>query len=236
MSNTIETSLEITTPIDAVLFDYGLVLSGPPNAKAWARMRTITGLDEESLHREYWAHRHEYDRGTHIAYAYWELVAAGNGLTFTPEQIADLVATDTDLWTDLNYPMVEWARALQQAGIRTGILSNLGDAMAAGLLKKFDWLSGFYHCTWSHALQIAKPERAIYQHATEGLATAPDRILFVDDRADNIAAAQEFGMKTIQYRDHAQFADEMYARGFGPLLHPRPHDPAHDALDKTKAL
>ncbi len=212
--------LKITTPIEAVLFDYGLVLSGPPNAAAWARLRDVTGLDEESLHREYWAHRHAYDRGTHTAEAYWQLVAAGNGRTFTPDQVASLTAADLDLWTDLNLPMVEWARALQHAGIRTGILSNIGDAMAAGVLQKFDWLRAFDHCTWSHALQLAKPELAIYRHAAEGLATDPDKILFIDDRVENIEAAREVGMQAIQYVDHAQFADEMYARGFGQLLQP----------------
>ena len=212
-------NLKITTPIDAVLFDFGLVLSGPPNPAAWARMQAITSLDEEALHREYWAHRHAYDRGTHKAEAYWQLVATGNNLSFSPAQVADLIAADVDLWTDLNVPMVEWAQELQRSGIRTGILSNIGDAMAVGLLQKFDWLSAFDHCTWSYALQLAKPELAIYEHAIKGLGTEPAKILFVDDRAENIEAARMSGMQAIQYLDHAQFVDEMYARGFGHLLH-----------------
>jgi putative hydrolase of the HAD superfamily len=219
-SNQTDSNLKIATAIEAVLFDFGLVLSGPPNPAAWARMRDVTSLDEEALHREYWAHRHAYDRGTHTAVAYWQLVATGNNLTFSPDQVADLIAADVDLWTDLNLPMVEWARELQSAGIRTGILSNIGDAMAAGLLAKFDWLSAFDHCTWSHALLLAKPERAIYEHAIKGMQTEATRILFVDDRAENIEAAVASGMQAIQYRDHAQFTAEMYARGFGNLLQP----------------
>ena len=216
----LDSDLKITTPIDAVLFDFGLVLSGPPNPAAWARMRAVTSLEEEALHREYWAHRHAYDRGTHTAAAYWQLVATGNDLSFSPAQVADLIAADIDLWTDLNVPMVEWAQELQRAGVRTGILSNIGDAMAVGLLEKFDWLGAFDHCTWSHELQLAKPELAIYEHAIQGLDIDPAKILFVDDRAENIAAARESGMQAIQYADHARFVDEMYARGFGHLLHP----------------
>ncbi|NYF80264.1 HAD family hydrolase [Granulicella arctica] len=214
-----------TTQIEAVLFDYGMVLSGPPNAAAWERILSITGFDEDGLHREYWKHRHPYDRGTHTGEAYWQLIAGGNGTTFDAAQIAGLIAADVDLWGDLNLPMVEWAQQLQRAGIRTGILSNIGDAMASGLLAKFAWLANFHHSTWSHTLKLAKPEPEIYLHAAECLATAPDKILFIDDRADNIEAARNFGMQAIQYADHAQFVEEMYARGFGSLLHPEPTAP-----------
>ncbi len=210
----------LATPIYAVLFDYGMVLSGPPNPLAWARMRDLTDLDEAGLHREYWAHRHPYDRGTHTGQSYWQHVAAGNGTTFNASQIAGLVAADIDLWGDLNVSMVEWAQQLQRASIRTGILSNIGDAMAEGLLARFDWLGAFDHCTWSHSVNLAKPEPEIYRYAADGLATEPAKILFIDDRADNIEAAREFGMQVIHYLSHAHFINEMYARGFGALLNP----------------
>ena len=209
-------------PIEAVLFDYGQVLSGPPNPLAWARMREISGLDEVALQHGYWLPRHEYDRGTHTGEAYWRLVAGERHLT--PVQIDALIDADTDLWTDLNLPMVEWARRLQTAGVRTGILSNLGDAMAVGVLSKFDWLGRFDHCTWSHTLRLAKPELAIYRHAAEGLRTELPRILFLDDRADNVDGARDAGMQAIRYTSHPAFLAEMNARGFSHLLHPE-HQP-----------
>ena len=63
-------------PIRAVLFDYGLVLSAPPDPAAWARMKAITGLDEARFDRAYWLPRHDYDRGTHTGPGYWRTVAA----------------------------------------------------------------------------------------------------------------------------------------------------------------
>ena len=207
-------------PIRAVLLDYGMVLSGPPNPEAWARMRAISTLGEEDLHREYWKHRHPYDRGTHTGRAYWQLVGKGGGLVFTPEQVAGLIDADTDLWTDLNLPMVEWARQLQAAGIPTGILSNIGDAMEEGVRRKFDWIGGFTHCTWSHTLKLAKPEATIYSHAADGLELPPENILFIDDRADNLEAARAFGMQVIQYGEHATFLEEMHAHGYADLLSP----------------
>jgi putative hydrolase of the HAD superfamily len=206
-------------PIQAVLFDYGMVLSGLPDPAAWAHMRTISGLSEHLLHREYWAYRHAYDRGDLIAHAYWNKVAAGANITFTPAQIHQLIAADVEFWGQLNSPMIDWAQRLQRSGIRIGILSNMPDAMAAGLLAKHgDWVNKFDHHTWSYALNLAKPEPAIYHHAVEGLGTPPDQILFIDDRADNIEAALAAGMQAIQYTDHSTFEREMQARGLTSLL------------------
>ncbi len=208
-----------TPEVRAVLFDYGMVLSGPPNAAAWARLREMTGLDEATLQREYWAHRHAYDRGTHTGESYFQQVATGAGLgALSASTITGLLDADTDLWTDLNQPMVDWARELQRRGVRTGILSNLGDAMHAGVARKFAWIAEFDHCTWSHALKLAKPEDAIYRHAAQGLQTAPAQILFVDDKPENIEAALGSGMQAIQYVDHQGFRDEMSVRGLGYLL------------------
>lgn len=207
-------------PVKAVLFDYGQVLSGPPDPAAWARIRSVTGLEEEPLHREYWAHRHDYDRGTLSGVAFWHKAAAGAGIVLTPQQVAQLLDADTDLWSQLNQPMLDWAQRLQRAGIRTGILSNIGDAMTAGLTRKYDWLNAFDHRTWSYSLKLAKPELAIYRAAAEGLATPPANILFIDDRSENIAAAHTAGMQAIQYTDHNIFEREMNQRGLAHLLQP----------------
>jgi putative hydrolase of the HAD superfamily len=210
-------------PIHAVLFDYGMVLSGPPDPAAWSRIRTITNLSEDVLQREYWAHRHAYDRGDLNGETYWRAAATGAGIVLTPAQLTDLIAADTDLWSQLNTPMLDWAQRLQRNGIPTGILSNIGDAMSAGLLAKHDWLQAFNHHTWSHTLNLAKPEAAIYLHAAEGLHTPPSSILFIDDRAENIEAALAVGMQAIQYTDHTAFVHEMQARNLNYLLQPESH-------------
>ena len=207
-------------PIKAVLFDYGMVLSGPPDPAAWVRIRSITGLDEEPLHRGYWAHRHAYDRGDLTGQTYWHNVGHDAGLVLTLDQVQSLIAADLDLWGQVNLPMLAWAQYLQRSGITTGILSNIGDAMAEGLVARFDWLAHFNARTWSHALNLAKPEPAIYIHAAKSLHTPAPNILFIDDRSENIQAAHTAGMQAIQYIDHPTFDREMKTRGLGYLLDP----------------
>ena len=160
--------------ITAVLFDYGLVLTGPPNTAAWERMCAELALTSDDLHREYWLRRYDYDRGAMTGEAYWREIAASAGThALPPHSLASLLEADLDMWTDINEPMLAWAQDLQDRGIRTGILSNLGDNIQAALVRKFAWLDRFHHRTWSHTLGIAKPDPDIYRHAAEGLDTPP---------------------------------------------------------------
>jgi putative hydrolase of the HAD superfamily len=216
--NSASATNEAAPRIDAVLFDYGQVLSCPPDPAAWARMRSITGLDEDRFHAAYWEFRHDYDRAALTGPAYWHAIAASTGITLDATQLAALSGADVDVWTDLNLPMVEWATRLQRAGIRTGILSNIGDSIAYGIIAKLPWLSRFDHCTWSHALFMAKPEPAIYLKTAEALHTAPANILFIDDREENIAAAAALGFQTLLYTNHPAFEQEMRERGLTSLL------------------
>jgi putative hydrolase of the HAD superfamily len=207
-----------TMAIDAVLFDYGQVLSTPPDPAVWERMRALTGWDEQQLHVSYWVHRDDYDRGALTGQTYWDAVAAHAGTTFDPAQIEALLSADVELWTRLNQPMVDWAARLQASGMRTGILSNIGDAIAEGICAKLPWLTGFDHCTWSYALRMAKPEEAIYLATAHALRTTPSKILFIDDREDNVAAAQSVGMHAIQYTGHREFEEAMRTRDYAFLL------------------
>lgn len=209
-----------SSTVDAVLFDYGLVLSGPPSPAAWQRMKDILHAGEAEFHAAYWRPRHDYDRGSLNGEAYWHTVARELDRTLASADLDALLAADIDLWTEPNQLMIDWAAHLQQRGMRTGILSNLGDAMERGILERCAWLGDFAHHTFSHRLLIAKPEPAIYAHAAEGLGVPAPHVLFIDDREDNILAARRAGMQAIQYSSHAAFLEQMRAAGLLHLLPP----------------
>ena len=205
-------------PVRAVLFDYGKVLSNAEDPTAWAEMLAFTGLPEQRFHGAYWAYRHDYDRHTLSSIPYWRAVAAHAGSTFTDTQIARLQALDLDLWTNMNEPMVAFAQSLQRAGMRTGILSNIGDAMAQGIVARLPWFSGFYHCTWSWELTLAKPEPAIYLKTAEALETPPENILFFDDREENVDAAAALGFQALRFTDYHSLIRDLRDRGYTEVL------------------
>ncbi len=204
--------------IRAVLFDYGMVLSNVPEDAAWRRLEHVLDAEQAGFQAAYWKYRDAYDRGALSAQTYWESVARDLEKTIDAEVLRALVDADTNVWTQPNVEMMEWSARLNRAGIKTGILSNIGDAMELGVLGRFPALEEFSHHTFSHRLGIAKPDAEIYRHAIAGLGVPAGEILFVDDREENILAARAAGMVAVQYGGHGGFVEEMRRLGLGWLL------------------
>jgi putative hydrolase of the HAD superfamily len=199
--------------IQAVIFDYGMVLcSQDPDRHA--DLIRITGLDRPTFESHYWHDRHSYDLGLFDGLGFWQRFAQRTGLALSPEQFQALVENDTLMWSRLNRPMLAWVAALQRAGLRTAILSN----MVSDLLRHmrtspdFDWLAGFTHLTWSCDLGIGKPDPAIYLHTCEKLQVRPEHSLFIDDKPENIAAAEALGIRSILFTDAAQLRRDLHSR------------------------
>lgn len=194
--------------IRAVIFDYGMVLSNPADPAAHEQMIAVSGLSDDALDRCYWQNRHNYDLGMK-GQAFWHKVASDAGASFTSEQIHNLIEADILMWTSLNEQMLDWVIALQNAGIRTAILSNMVWEILNYMRQEFGWLSHFQHHTWSCELGIAKPDPAIYLHTCERLGVSPKETLFIDDKVENIAAAKGLGMHAIQFSSIDQLRQEL---------------------------
>ena len=200
-------------PIEAVIFDYGKVLSNSEDPQAQQKLITLTGLERADFDRHYWAHRHAYDMGQLNGRTYWQKFANEAGLSFTPERIDDLIETDIVMWTSLNEEMLGWVICLQEEGIKTAILSNMGEDILAYMRQEFGWLAHFQHHTWSCELGICKPDPAIYLHTCEKLKVEPRKALFLDDKPENIAAAAEVGLNAVLFENIVQLRADVEARG-----------------------
>lgn len=210
--------MENATKISAVLFDYGMVLCETPATEDWQRLESVLGAEPKAFEALYWKYRNAYDRGALNAETYWEVVARELDKPLDASTLRALKDADIAAWTRPNAEMMDWAARLHRTGIKTGILSNIGDAMELGIREKFPFLEEFSHHTFSHRLGIAKPDVAIYQHAVEGLGGVANEILFVDDREENIRGARMVGMVGVVYSSHGEFVGEMERRGLGWLL------------------
>jgi putative hydrolase of the HAD superfamily len=207
--------------IRAVIFDYGMVLSAPPDQQARANLIALTGLTSVDFDRHYWTHRLAYDLGHLDGSTYWPRFAEDAGIRITPEEIDSLIENDVMMWTSINEPMLAWAGQLQEAGIRTAILSNMGAEVLRYMRQEFSWLGTFDHHTWSCELGIAKPDPAIYTHAVKSLGVPPQEALFLDDREENIRGAESVGLHGILFRDVAQLNRDLLEQGLADQL-PRP--------------
>lgn len=203
--------------IRAVIFDYGMVLSNPAVPSAHARMVAASGLSAEVLDQHYWANRHNYDLGM-TGRAFWAKVAVDAGTTFNSAQVVNLIESDVLMWTSVNEEMLAWVTALQNAGLRTAIISNMVWEILEHMSQRFGWLDRFDHNTWSCALGIAKPDPAIYLQTCEALEVPPSESLFIDDKSENIHAAEELGLQAIQFTTIDQLRSDLESRGLTPAL------------------
>jgi putative hydrolase of the HAD superfamily len=135
--------------LEAVIFDYGEVLSGPPDPEAHRNLLRIAGVREEPFEKSYWAHRLDYDADILNGQTYWQTVARDTGVHFTAEQISQLLEQDARMWMNLNPAMLAWIPRIKQAGFRVGILSNMPAGVLDYLRPRFPWLAQFDHLTWS---------------------------------------------------------------------------------------
>jgi putative hydrolase of the HAD superfamily len=197
----------------AVIFDYGMVLSAPPAPEAFAHLLRITALDAPRLNELYWAHRHAYDEGRLTGQAFWQQFALNASLTLTPAQIDELNDWDARMWTTVNPPMLAWQQLLNERGLKTAILSNMGDNVHERMVDVFDWLSRFDALVWSYQLGIAKPDPAIYWHVLKDLAVEPAEAFFIDDKLANIEAALALGMKAHLFSTPERLREDLIAQG-----------------------
>jgi putative hydrolase of the HAD superfamily len=178
----------------AVVFDYGRVLSGPPDPAAHDALLRITSLPADHLDSLYWAGRPAYDSGSLNGRAFRRKLAHQAGLNLSRSAIEELSEWDARMWTTENPAMLAWQLALKQRGLLTAIVSNMGDAVLEHMKREFDWLSRFDVLVWSFQLRVAKPDPAVYRYVLEKLGTRPQETLFIDDRPVNVDAANALGI------------------------------------------
>jgi putative hydrolase of the HAD superfamily len=192
---------EVALALRAVIFDYGRVLTGPPDSAAYAELLRITGLSADRLDQFYWKDRNAYDEGKLTGLGFWRQIVRDERLKLTEPEIAELNLWDARMWTRGDPAMLAWQLAIKQRGLLTAIVSNMGDTVHEHMVRELRWLSRFDVLIWSYQLGVAKPDPAIYRYALEKLGTQPAETLFIDDKAENVDAAVALGMKGIVFSD-----------------------------------
>ena len=183
----------------AVIFDYGRVLTGPPDPVAYAQLERISGLSADRLDRFYWKDRQAYDEGKLTGVEFWRRLVGEAGLRLRESAIAELNEWDARMWTRGDAAMLDWQLKIKQRGLLTAIVSNMGDSVHEHMERELDWLGRFDVLVWSYQLRVAKPDPAIYRYALERLGTRPEETLFLDDKKENVDTAAALGMKGLVF-------------------------------------
>ena len=179
---------------DAVIFDYGRVLSLAPSDAELQQFAALVGITEPPFFEIYSATRHDYDRGRADFRQHWQAFAEAAGVKLVPAQVERIAEMETLMWLRVNPEALALAREIKAHGVRTAILSNIPHDLLADV-RKFGWLDEFEVKIWSCELGVLKPDPAIYHACLDALGCPAERTLFFDDRANNVKAARELGME-----------------------------------------
>jgi putative hydrolase of the HAD superfamily len=182
---------------DALILDYGEVLSLPQHPDAIARMAAQLDVPPERFAQAYWRHRRSYDLGL-PAHEYWQRVASDLSIDGNPPA-EDLIAIDVASWMSFRDEMWQLAAEARAAGIRTAVLSNGIREVLAQLDVERPLSAHFDVVVISYAVGCAKPDPQIYQITLDRLGVAPAHALFVDDRVENIEGARRLGIDTLHF-------------------------------------
>ena len=122
-----------------------------------------------------------------------------------------------DRWDELASPRIEGSIALQRAlrvkGVPVFALTNFGKHSFEEALPKLDFLSEFDRTYVSGVMGVIKPDPRIYEMVEQDCGIAPQGLLFVDDKPENIAAAGARGWRTHQFESWQGWAGRLVAEG-----------------------
>ncbi len=181
------------------IFDFGGVLVEHQTADDQAQMASVAGIPVNKLHDLYWSLRLDYDRGDLTGPDYWNAIARQAGTTLSTQQIQQLADLDSKSWMRFDDPMWDWVAQLRGEGKRVAMLSNMPQPLGDALKLETERLNRFDQVTLSYEVRSVKPDPVIYEHCLEALGTAPEQTLFLDDRIENIQAAEALGIRAIQF-------------------------------------
>jgi len=120
-------------------------------------------------------------------------------------------------WIEMAQPMIPHSvhlmQQLQARGVPVFSLTNFGVGSYEVARPHYPFLSAFDRDFISGHMQITKPAAQIYQMVEDACGIDPDRLIFTDDRTDNITAAQARGWQTHLFEGPQGWADRLVAEG-----------------------
>ena len=103
-------------------------------------------------------------------------------------------------WFEIAHPPIEGSirvlRALRARGVPVFALTNFGRETFDAAVERLPFLAEFDRAWVSGRMGVMKPDPAIYAALEAECGVAPGRLIFTDDRADNIAVAAARGWQT----------------------------------------
>ena len=176
-----------------VLFDLFGVIARHQRPGALAEMAASCHAPADAFTEAYWALRPPYDAARQSAPQYWTAVLRRLSRPVDTGTIEKLRRADIDSWSRVDDHMVAYVKSLRSRA-KVAVLSNIPADHAVAFLAAQPWLQNLDYVAFSGKIKVAKPDASAFQHCVTAMHAAPADFLFIDDREENVRAAQAVGM------------------------------------------
>ena len=100
---------------------------------------------------------------------------------------------------------------LKESGMRIGMLSNIDDRYTK-LIRDFGFYEPFDPCLLSCEMGLEKPDPKAYELLLKTINLPAKEIVFIDDKTENVEAAQKMGIDAILFESPQQLRKELAKR------------------------
>lgn len=196
--------------IKAFVFDCGGVLLTQGDMTPYRTWEQRLGLDEGALERHLWQGDTwtRAELGQISEHEFWQRVGGELALA----DAGDIERLREDIWsTWVVDPQVLALIDALRSSYRLAVLSNASDALESLLHERYAVAERFETIVVSAKVGVAKPQRAIYDHLLQRLNLRAQEVMFIDDRADNVAVAASIGMHVAWFLNAAELERQIEA-------------------------
>ena len=186
-------------PFDVILFDVGgVLLTNGWDHRERAALVEQFHLDRAALEARHAAPYDAWERGAITADEYLDAAVFYEPRSFTREEFFAAICAQSVLLPDGALGILKELAASHKCMV--GALNNEARETNEFRFERFGLRAYLEFAFSSCYMGLRKPEPAIYSRALAIIGKQPDRALFIDDRAENVAGAASIGMKTIQFK------------------------------------
>ncbi|QVL57112.1 MAG: HAD family phosphatase [Simkaniaceae bacterium] len=194
-----------------IIFDLGNVLVNFSHEKMFDQVASLTGIPSESVYELLFEERTglQYERGLISTEEIYQLIQKRASITF---EISELIEAASTIFTP-SIEMEPLVKKLKNKGYRLILLSNTFEPHFNYIAENYSFLPLFDHLILSYEFGYAKPEKKIYEEAIKQAKCLSSECFFIDDRLENIRAAEILGIKGHHFRTPSLLMDDLIRCG-----------------------
>ncbi len=195
-------------PFDVILFDVGGVLL----THGWDRVERAAaaekfGLDHASFEARHLAVFDAWEKGEISLDAYLDAAAFNEPRPFSRDEFFAFILAQSKILPNGAFGILRELAASKSCMV--GCLNNEARETNDYRFATFGLRRYFKVAFSSCYVGLRKPHAEMYHRAIDILGVAPERILFIDDRQENVDGALQAGMRGIRFEGEQQLRKQL---------------------------